>query len=35
MGAGHLKSGVIPDERKESVVRDIQRGKLWGFPLSL
>ena len=26
---------MIPDERKESVVRDVQRGKLRGFPLAL
>ena len=25
---------MISDERNESVVRDVQRGKLWGFSLS-
>ena len=32
---GPFEVGVIPYERKESVVRDVQRGKLWGFPLFL
>ena len=26
---------MILDKRKESFVRDVQRGKLWGFPLFL
>ena len=30
-----FKVGVFLDERKESVVRGVQRSKLWGFPLSL
>ena len=34
-GCGPFEVGVIPNERKESVVRDVQRGKLQGFPLSL
>ena len=34
-GFGPFEVGVIPDGRKESVVRDVQRGKLRGFPLSL
>ena len=27
---GPFKVGVIPNKRKEYVVRDVQRGKLWG-----
>ena len=26
---------MFPEERKESIIRDAQRGKLWGFPVSL
>ena len=32
---GPFEVGVIPNEKKESVVRDVQRGKQRGFPLSL
>ena len=34
-GCGPFKVGMIPDEWKKPVVRDVQRGKLWRFPLSL
>ena len=30
---GPLEFGMIPDERKEPVIRDVQRGKLRRFPL--
>ena len=33
-GYGPFKVGMIPDERKEPVIRDVQRGKLRRFPLS-
>ena len=32
---GSFKAGVIPNDRKEFIIRDVQRGKLWGFPISL
>ena len=34
-GCGPFKVKMIPDERKKPIIRDVQRGKLWGFPLSL
>ena len=33
-GCGPFKVGMIPDERKEAVIRDVHRGKLQRFPLS-
>ena len=33
-GCRPFEFGMIPDERKELVIRDVQRGKLRMFPLS-
>ena len=33
-GCGPFKFGMIPDEQKEPIIRDVQRGKLRRFPIS-
>ena len=33
-GCGPFEFGMIPDEQKEPVIQDVQRGKLWRFALS-